>query len=459
METVTVYTSGAQPSFVCRRLAQLAGGEGIARPLLGAALADPFEAGAYLAACNEAEAAAQLGVQEAYEAVCSSRSYGLGKVERRHIDKLYGKQLQLSASQIDRQAECRLSYFLKYGLRAKERKEATVDPAEFGTYVHAVLENTARRVLELGGFPQVSLEQTQKIARHYSDEYAAEHFSQLDSERLTYLFRRNAQELRFVVRELWEELQESQFQPVDFEVNFGSAEGLPPIAVNGKTMNAILRGFVDRVDCWKQHGNDYYRVVDYKTGKKDFDYCDIFNGVGLQLLLYLFALRECGADVVGENPVPAGVQYFPARAPYIATDGRMSPEELEKQRMKELKRKGLLLNDEQVLQAMEPGENPLRLSYTVRKDGTLGGDLADREQLKLLRDYLRHILEEMVDEIASGNVEPNPYTRGSSHSACTFCPYGAVCHEAEVEGRRNYKTMTAQRFWDEIGKEMGSFGR
>ena len=458
VETVTVYNSGAQPSFVCRRLTELSGGELPAQPQLGAALADPFEAGAYLAVWNDAASAEQLGVRDGFDAVCHSRSYELGKVERRRIEKLYGRQLQLSASQIDRQAECRLSYFLKYGLRAKERKEATVDPAEFGTYVHAVLEKTARRVLELGGFPQVSLEQTQEIAKHYSDEYAAEHFSQLESERLVYLFRRNGQELRFVVQELWEELQQSQFQPAGFEVNFVSADGLPPIAINGKTMNAILRGLVDRVDNWKQHGNDYYRVVDYKTGKKDFDYCDVFNGVGLQLLLYLFALQECGSQVVGERPIPAGVQYFPARVPYVTTDGRMTPEELEKQRMKDLKRKGLLLSDSEVLQAMEPGENPQRLCYTVKKDGSLGGDIADREQLKMLKAYLQRILGKLVDDIASGNVQPNPYTRGTSHSACTFCPYGAICHEAEVDGRRNYKTMTAQRFWEEIGKEMDTHG-
>ena len=223
-------------------------------------------------------------------------------------------------------------------------------------------------------------------------------------------------------------------------------------------MNAILRGFVDRVDSWKQHGNDYYRVVDYKTGRKDFDYCDVFNGVGLQLLLYLFALQESGTDVIGTKPIPAGVQYFPARAPYVTTDGRLSAEELEKLRLKDLKRKGLLLEDSEILQAMEPGENPKRLCYTVKKDGTLAGDLADRDQLKLLRAYLQRILGNMVDEIASGNVQPNPYTRGTSHSACAFCPYGAVCHEEEVEGRRNYKTMSAQRFWEEIGKEMDEDG-
>ena len=458
METVTVYSSGAQPSFVCRRLAELAGGEEAARAMLGAALSDPFEAAAYLAARNDSDAAQELGILSNFDSVCSGRNYALGKVDRRRIDRLYGKQLRLSASQIDRQAECRLSYFLKYGLRAKERKEATVDPAEFGTYVHAVLENTARHVLKLGGFPQVTLEQTQEIAKKYSDEYAAEHFSQLESERLAYLFRRNGQELRFVVQELWEELQKSQFQPVGFEVDFGSPDGLPAIDIHGKTMNAILRGFVDRIDCWKQHGNDYYRVVDYKTGRKDFDYCDVFNGVGLQLLLYLFALQECGSEVVGDKPIPAGVQYFPARAPYMATDGRLSPEELEKLRMKELKRKGLLLDDPEILQAMEPGDHPQRLSYTIKKDGTLSGDLADREQLKMLRGFLQRILGKLVDDIASGNVQPNPYTRGTSHSACTYCPYGAVCHEAEVEGRRNYKTMTAQRFWEEIGKEMDRNG-
>ena len=261
-----------------------------------------------------------------------------------------------------------------------------------------------------------------------------------------------------VVRELWEELQESRFQPEDFEVNFGSADGLPPIAFRGHEMGAILRGFVDRVDTWTNGKTSYYRIVDYKTGRKDFDYCDVFNGVGLQMLLYLFALQESGSTVVGENPVPAGVQYFPARAPYVSADGRLTENDVEKERGKDWKRKGLLLKDEQVLQAMEPSENPRRLCYTTRKDGTMVGDLADRDQLKMLKAYVFKILGKMVDDIASGSVTPNPYTRGSSHDACAFCPYGSVCHSDNVEGRRNYKTMTAQRFWDEIEKEMNNHG-
>jgi ATP-dependent helicase/DNAse subunit B len=95
----------------------------------------------------------------------------------------------------------------------------------------------------------------------------------------------------------------------------------------------------------------------------------------------------------------------------------------------------------------------------MKKDGTLTGDLADRDQLKLLEGYVFRVLARMVEDIASGNVEPNPYTRGSSHDACAFCPYGAICHKDTVEGRRNYQAMKEDRFWDEIRKEMERHGR
>ena len=306
----------------------------------------------------------------------------------------------------------------------------------------------------MGGFSAVSLDETMHIAHRFSEEYAKERFSQLESERVRYLFQRNMQELDMVVEELWQELKDSKFEPVGFEVSFGSSDGLPPIAIPNNSMNALLRGFIDRVDVWNTEGSSYYRVVDYKTGKKDFDYCDIFNGVGLQMLLYLFALRNNADSSLGNHPVPAGVQYFPARAPYLPTDGMVDDILAQKERAPHWKRKGLLLQDEAVLQAMEPCEQPTRLCYTIKKDGSYSGDLADREQLKLLERYVFHILGRMVDDIASGSVDANPYTRGTSHSACAYCPYGSICHEETVTGRRNYKTMSSQRFWEEIGKEM-----
>ena len=458
VESICVYCSGEQPSFLFKRLTELAGEVVDVKNDLCFAMADAFEAAFYLAAHNGEKAAQTLNLQDEYDEARDRRNYHLGQISEKQIRNLYGSTLRLSASQVDRQADCRLSYFLQYGLQAKERKEIEVDPAEFGTYVHAVLENTARCIMEMGGFEKVSLEETLEIAHRFSEEYAAERFRQIESQRITYLFRRNMRELDMVVEELWQELSQSQFRPVGFEVGFGRGEGLPPIAIPNASINAILTGFVDRVDVWNNGAGSYYRVVDYKTGKKSFDYCDVFNGVGLQMLLYLFALRNSGAEMLGNRPVPAGVQYFPARVPYLSTDGRMDTEEAGEERQKQWVRSGLLLEDEAVLQAMEPGEKPRRMSYTIKKDGALAGDLADREQMKLLQSYVFRVLGKLVEDIASGNVEPNPYTRGANHNACAYCPYGTVCHVGTVTGRRNYQTMKAQRFWEEVEKEMVHHG-
>lgn len=459
METVRIYCASSQPSYIYRRLAEMAGEEQEARWNLDFALADRVEAGAYLSRWNAEQLAKALAVEEEYCHASSKKNHMLGRVTKENVHLLYGQTLNLSASQVDRQAECRFSYFLKYGLRARERKEATVDPAEFGTYVHAVLENTARCIRDAGGFHQVTLEQTLEIAHRFSEEYARERFGKIASDRMTYLFRRNVRELDMVIRELWNELREALFEPVDFEVGFGTGSELPPIVIPNDKMNAILRGYIDRVDAWSNGACTYFRVVDYKTGKKDFDYCDVFNGVGLQMLLYLFALRDSSFEALGEKPVPAGVQYFPARAPYLSTEGRLEGTEAEQARIAQWKRRGLLLSDEAVLKAMEPGESPSRMCYSVKKDGTLSGDLADRQQLRLLEAYVFHMLAKAVEDIASGDVEPNPYTRGSSHSACAFCPYSSVCSERSEAGRRNYKAMSSQRFWEEIEKEMSRHGR
>lgn len=455
--TACVSCSG-QPSFLYRRLSEMAGGETEASPI-GIATTNEMEVCAYLARMNDTNAANKLALSDRFDWLKSRNHHEIGDLTADTVHRLYGTTLNLSASQVDKLADCRLAYFLKYGLRLQERKPATVDPAEFGTYVHAVLEDTGRRIMELGGFHQVSLAETLEIANGFSKRYLDEHFGQIDSQRLNYLFRRNTQELEMVVAELWEELQQSAFEPVAFELGFGPDKEMDSVYITSSNMTARLRGFVDRVDSWEKDGCTYYRVVDYKTGKKDFDYCDIYNGLGLQMLLYLFALEENGADLLGENPVAAGVQYFPARVPIVSLDGRADADEAEKERLKLWKRKGLLLSDEAVLLAMEPTEKPVRLSYTKKKDGTISGDLADSGQMKLLKAYIFALLGKMVDDIASGCVEPNPYTRGGRHNACAFCPYGEICHKATVEGRRDFAAISLQKFWEDVEKEVHNRGR
>ena len=106
----------------------------------------------------------------------------------------------------------------------------------------------------------------------------------------------------------------------------------------------------------------------------------------------------------------------------MKADGALTPEDADQKRTSELRRKGLILNDKDVLYAMENSYTPKRMSYTIKKDGTYTGDLADREQFNKLKKYVFKFLGKLVDDIASGNVEANPYVRGTTYSACAYCP-------------------------------------
>ena len=103
-------------------------------------------------------------------------------------------------------------------------------------------------------------------------------------------------------------------------------------------------------------------------------------------------------------------------------------------------------------------ENASRFPFRRKKDGSISGDVANVQQFQDLKTYVFRLLRNMVDDVASGKVEPNPYTRGSKHNACAFCPYGAVCHMTTVENRRNYRAISADEFWGSVQQEVNDRG-
>lgn len=227
---------------------------------------------------------------------------------------------------------------------------------------------------------------------------------------------------------------------------------MPSVEIPGGAMAARIQGFVDRLDTYEKDGQTYVRVVDYKTGRKDFDYCDVLNGIGLQMLIYLFALEDVGQNLLGAQPQAAGVLYFPARAAVLPTEGPVAPEEARALRQKEARRKGLILADEGVLEAMDGSESQRFLPVKRGKDGSLGGDVAAPGQLAMLKKYVMETLAKLVDGIAGGQVEPNPYVRGD-HEACRFCDYGGACHLDLWGEPRVFRAVTGPEFWQQVEKE------
>lgn len=416
----------------------------------------PREYLTYLASSPDGVSAARENAPDLTERaaqIAGAQSYSFGALSPDTVQQLYGKTLRLSSSKIDTLASCRFAYYLEYGLRARDRKTAELDAPLYGTFVHDVLEHTARQVQQEGGFSKVPPERVMEIAQKRMETYAESELADLwESERAEYLFRRTFDEVRQVVRELYDELSRSAFEPRWFELEFSAQGTLPAVRIVGQSAVAELEGFVDRADIWRHGEKTYVRVVDYKTGKKEFDYTGILNGVGLQMLLYLFTLEQ--AALPEGKLEPCGVLYFPARIERVSLPDRFS--DLENQRRKNLRRRGLLLDSEPVLRAMEQCEDkPVYLPYTVDKEGNRVGDLASREQFSLLKKHVFSTVAALADELYAGTVAPNPYFRDPSHNACRWCPYASVCGE-QMNRRWLKKLESPAEFWQELeGKQYG----
>ena len=385
------------------------------------------------------------------------------------VRRLYGQRVPMSASRMDKYKSCHFSYFMRYGLKAEPRKPAGFTAPEYGTFVHYVLEQVLQDELfaqtRLPGaetaLSQGERERLRRLTRQAVDRYVAEELGGLEgqSERFCYLFRRLLKSVQAVVDNVAQELFASQFRPISFELGFGSSGELPTVELSQDGVTISVSGFVDRVDGWVHDGRLYLRVVDYKTGRKSFDLTEVFNGLGLQMLLYLFTLEEKGEELYGLPVEGAGVLYLPARDAVIRGSRGMSQEAWRKAVDKELTRSGLVLNDPAVLQAMEQaGEEgyrflPLRVSKTT---GAITGEaLATAEQLGKLGRHIQRVLGEICGELARGNIAADPFWRGPEKNACRYCDYAAACHFEEGRGsdcRRWLASVDAGEFWSRIDR-------
>ena len=57
---------------------------------------------------------------------------------------LFGKQMRLSPSRVEKFYQCPFQYFCQYGLGAQPRRQAKIDSLEYGTMIHYVLEKVLR---------------------------------------------------------------------------------------------------------------------------------------------------------------------------------------------------------------------------------------------------------------------------------------------------------------------------
>jgi ATP-dependent helicase/nuclease subunit B len=263
---------------------------------------------------------------------------------------------------------------------------------------------------------------------------------------------------------LGEHARRSRFVPVGLEVSFGPGGELPGITVelpDGLTLHLI--GRIDRVDQSVADGRRFLRVIDYKSGPKTLALADVWNGLNLQLLVYLDVVVTNAEEWLGERAEVGGVFYYQVADPFVTAKRMLSPQEVAQERSARLKMKGLMLADKELAALMDEqllsGSSDL-VPISLKKDGsfTKHSAVATADQFSALQSYVRARIAEIAKRMADGEIAISPYAQGP-FLACHTCSYRPVCHfDAQFEGNapRTIAKWKDDQVWTMIEETVGS---
>ncbi len=336
---------------------------------------------------------------------------------------LLGPGLRLSPSRVERYYTCRFAYFLEYVLGLRPRRPAELSPNISGSLVHWVLEQALRRTGE--GFAALSPSALVALAAELTDEYVAQNLPG-GGERFGYLITRLKKSVASLLGYLQAEQKQSGFAPAAFELPIDRGlDAVPPLTLrspDGRQVQVV--GKIDRVDVCQREGKSYLRVLDYKTGDKQFSLEDVWCGLDCQMLLYLFALVRQGGDRF-ENPAAAGVLYLMADPP-PKTVARSEAAGETRYRLD-----GLILDDPAILRAMDRDATGLFVPFGFKKDGTprAGDKLASLEKLGRIEARINRLVADMAADLYAGKIDAAPLCK-NGRAPCVYCDWRDVCrHE------------------------------
>ncbi len=340
--------------------------------------------------------------------------------------QLFGKFMNLSASRIETYYRCPFQYFCRFGLKAKPEEKAEISPRQRGTVVHFCLEKLIGNY-GIDELKEMSKQELLKIIKEILDEYAEVSMGGKDnkSSRFTFLYARFEKTVYALITQIIDEFSESDFSPYGYEVRIDRDGEVEPYEVLLNDGKISVRGLVDRVDIMVSGDNKYLRVVVYKTGSKVFKLQEIFDGINMQMLIYLFALTGSEKEKYSGFK-PAGILYKPANFNQIKANRYDSDEELDEKRKLKGRYSGLVLADAEVIYAMDKTEsgNVINAKVKENKDKSISftGSVATAVQLGKIKNKVDEIIARMGNELHDGNIEVLPYEK-----ACDYCDYKDVC--------------------------------
>lgn len=341
--------------------------------------------------------------------------------------------INVTASRIDTYNKCNFEYFCRYGLGISEIQPMNMDPNIRGTVMHYVFE----AVLSHFGssYSEVTDDELMSIIDRLLAEYIQNEMNGDfgKSAKFKADYARLANACFDILKNIREEFKVSKFRPVRFEYTLHDADGGSILSIPITAgVSVHLRGVIDRVDEYTDpDGKRYLRILDYKTGEKKLRFDDVYNGLNLQMLLYMLALTE-GNDPQFAGCTPAGIVYM--RSGFLECDDTYDPLSTDvKDRLrsvtKQLVRDGLIVDNPEAIKAMDSDVSGNYIPVSVKKDGSYSSSsrIISETAFKALEGFAKDKVTEFGKSLLIGKIDALPLGHDKNDIACRYCDYRTVC--------------------------------
>lgn len=338
------------------------------------------------------------------------------RVSKENCDLLFKGDLKLSASKIEVYNKCPLSYFCSYVLGIKRLQKAELDSLQRGTVAHYVLERVLSELKEdiATASKEVISHLVEKAMTDYLETVSGSDY--LSSPAFRFAYEEIGRMMKYLLEHIAREFKNSDFIPKAFELTIDSKEGdIPSLVLEFMPEKKTeLTGQIDRVDVYKDTcGKEFVRIVDYKTGAKAFHLSDAFYGQNLQMLIYLYVLRQSEKSEYSKME-PAGILYMPAKRG-MKTTSNPSP----------LQMNGMLLDDADILRAMDK-EGIGEFVFKKSTRGRVTDPVISAEDFETVFSYVEYAIKNTAKNISSGIFDLCPRD-GVDNNACDYCDFKCVC--------------------------------
>ena len=356
--------------------------------------------------------------------------------------RLYNKN-RFSVSEIERYARCPYKYFIDYGLKAQKNKNLDVDMMEIGNIVHYNMENISKdlRGIDIENLDDKKLENLVKENFEKAIENSLEKMRANDNKNKFILSNVYASTQKSTKKVL-DQIKKGKFQIDSVEEKYGKGQKYPEVYVDDRN---YLEGRIDRIDRFE----DFVRIIDYKTGSTEINIKYVFNGIQLQLFVYMLSVKEKKS----ENLSPVASFYLPLKDEVQKIDDPFTKKTILDIYNKKTKMNGLIIKiNEEVLKLLDEDFDGKKSDIFKISRGKV--NIFTPEEEEILEKFIKKLISNYICQIKDGNIKLNPLRTNKNSYECTNCDFRSICKFDYTIDQDKFRDLNNEISLAKIKKEL-----